>query len=156
MNDKITVRKATEQDLVQLKEFEQGVIVAERPFEPQLRGDPIHYYDLNTLIAADNVHLIVAQLGDEIVASGYVRIEKAKPYMRYGFFGYIGFIFVKKEQRGKGIVELILKELEHWTAAQGVNVLHLDVFAGNQSAIKAYEKFGFSPNLVDMRKIIDN
>lgn len=149
------IRIATIEDLPILKTFEQGVINAERPFEPQLKAEKINYYDLVTLITSEDVHLVVAELGGELIGSGYVRIEKAKPYLKYSFKGYVGFIYVAPEYRGKGIVKLVLSALEEWSDSQGIDALHLDVFSLNTSAIRAYEKFGFRPNLVDMRKMIN-
>ena len=40
------IRQARHTDLDTLFRFEQGVITAERPFDPTLKKDPIHYYDL--------------------------------------------------------------------------------------------------------------
>jgi RimJ/RimL family protein N-acetyltransferase len=34
---------------------------------------------------------------------------------------------------------------------QGVTDFYLDVYADNPSAIRAYEKLGFKPNLVEMK-----
>ncbi|GHF79343.1 GNAT family N-acetyltransferase [Thalassotalea marina] len=149
------IREATLNDLPVLRAFEQGIIEAERPFEPQLKSEQIHYYDLETLITAEHVHLVVVELDGIAIGSGYVRIEKAKPYLKYNFKGYVGFIYVVAEQRGKGIVKLILSALEEWSSMQGVEALHLDVFSQNASAIRAYEKFGFKANLIDMRKMIN-
>ena len=44
------IREAVLEDLPILKEFEQGVIQYERPFAPNLKKDPINYYDLEDLI----------------------------------------------------------------------------------------------------------
>lgn len=152
--ESITFRSATIDDLPLLKEFEQGVISAERPFEPQLKIDPIEYYDLQSMIDADHVNLVVAEVKGTIVASGYLRIEQAKPYIQYSFYGYIGFMYVLPEYRGKGIIQQVMSYLENWGQEQGVTAFHLDVFAENSSAIRAYQKAGYLPNLVDMRKVI--
>ena len=57
----IILRYATEEDLSVLLEFEQGVVTAERPYNPTLIEGEIHYYDLNSLINSENAALIVAE-----------------------------------------------------------------------------------------------
>ncbi|WP_286233492.1 GNAT family N-acetyltransferase [Thalassotalea sediminis] len=150
----LTLRTATLNDIPVLKSLEQGVISAEKPFEACFKNEPVIYYDLVDLIESDESTLVVACKGNEIIASGYVKIKAAKPYLQHRFLGYVGFIFVHAQYRGKRIVEQVLQALEDWCVVQGVNVLHLDVFAENTSAIRAYEKFGFLPHLIDMRKVI--
>ena len=39
----INIRKAHPDDLEKLLEFEQGIISAERPFDPTLKEGKIHY-----------------------------------------------------------------------------------------------------------------
>ena len=46
---KPNIRTATLDDLETLYRFEQGIILAERPFDPTLAKDPISYYDLKEL-----------------------------------------------------------------------------------------------------------
>ena len=150
----VTIRPAKLSDLPTLLEYEQGVIEAERPFVPQMKSTPFQYYDIKALIEADNCHLLVALENDHIIACGYARIEPAKPYLKHKDIGYLGFMFVHPDFRGKGLVGEILQGLEQWLTSQQIEVLHLDVFAENSGAIKAYEKAGFEPYLVDMRKVL--
>lgn len=60
-------------------------------------------------------------------------------------------LYVLPEHRGKGINALVIEKLKTLVKRRGVTQLRLEVFAGNQSAIKAYEKAGFRPLLVEMR-----
>ena len=76
----IQFRTATIEDLPILLQFEQGIINAERPFDPTLKPDPISYYDLKALITSDDSKVIVAINNDIIVASGYAKILKGKSY----------------------------------------------------------------------------
>ena len=46
----IIIRDARLEDLPVLLEFEQGIVTAERPFDPTLAADPISYYDIKRLI----------------------------------------------------------------------------------------------------------
>lgn len=146
------IREATEKDLEILLTFEQGIVTAERPFNSTLKDGEIHYYDLNEFIQSPDAILIVAEEDNEIVGSGYALIKKTeKDYNNFENYAYLGFMYVKPEYRGKGINKVITDELVGWSKSKGISEVRLDVYAQNESAIKAYEKAGFEPLLLTMR-----
>lgn len=147
----LKIRKAISSDLPLLRLFEQGVIEAERPFDKTLKQDPIQYYDLDLMLIAKHIHLVVAEVDGQAVASGYARIEDAKPYNAHAKHAYLGFMYTVTEHRGRGINQEIIKELKRWAKEQGIAELRLDVYYSNASAIRAYEKAGFSKHMVAMR-----
>jgi ribosomal protein S18 acetylase RimI-like enzyme len=147
----IIIRKAVHGDLDTLLQFEQGVISAERPFDVTLKTSDTNYYEIEKMINAQDVELLVAELDNELVGSGYARIEKAKSYLQHELHAYLGFMYVKPEHRGKGINKMIIDELAKWAASKNITELRLDVYHPNESAIKAYEKFGFVKHMVHMR-----
>jgi GNAT superfamily N-acetyltransferase len=146
------IRPARHSDLPTLFRFEQGVIATERPFDPTLNDDPIHYYDLAAMIDAHEVALVVAESDGVLIGSGYARIEPAKPYLRHPLHAYLGFMYVEPSHRGKGINRLIIDALKHWALSRNITELRLDVYHDNTNAIKAYEKAGFSQHLINMRQ----
>lgn len=60
-------------------------------------------------------------------------------------------MYVKPEHRGKGINKLVLDGLVNWAKSRNISEIRLDVYAQNESAVKAYEKAGFESLLVTMR-----
>jgi GNAT superfamily N-acetyltransferase len=149
--DQIIVRKASLQDLNTLFRFEQGVITAERPFDSTLKNGDIYYYELEEMITASHIEIVVAELGHELIGSGYARIEKAKHYLQHEYHAYLGFMYVEPKHRGKGVNMKIINALKEWAISQNIAELRLEVYADNVSAIKAYEKAGFRSNMVEMR-----
>jgi ribosomal protein S18 acetylase RimI-like enzyme len=149
--DKIIIRPATFADIDTLLRFEQGVITAERPFDPTLKDEPINYYDLAEMIERPDIELLVAELNDELIASGYARIEEAKIYLKHPKHAYLGFMFVDPTHRGKGVNQKIITALKNWAAKKNVHELRLEVYYDNLPAIKAYEKIGFSKLMIEMR-----
>ena len=147
----ITIRTATANDIDTLLRFEQGVISAERPFDSTLRPDPNKYYDLDNMLINPLIELAVAESEGNLIGSGYARIEKAKPYLQHEQHAYLGFMFVHPEYRGKGVNQLIIEYLKQWAISRGITELKLDVYCENASAIKAYEKVGFSKYMISMR-----
>lgn len=150
----ISVRKATIEDLPILLKFEQGVIAAERPFDPTIREGDINYYDLNAILAAENIAVFVALINDTIVGSGYARIEDARLYLKHKQHAYLGFMYVEPAYRGKGVNRAIINVITSWAKEKGITELVLDVYVDNEPAIKAYEKAGFKKHLIQMRMSI--
>ncbi|MFV8342140.1 GNAT family N-acetyltransferase [Flavobacterium sp. XS2P39] len=149
--DNITIRKAHPNDLEKLLEFEQGIITAERPFDPTLKEGKIHYYDIEKMISAPHIEVVVAQIDSEIIGSGYARIEAAKPYLNHKLYAYLGFMYTAEKHRGKGVNARIIDALKDWCRSQEILELRLDVYDDNSPAIKAYEKVGFKKHLLNMR-----
>jgi ribosomal protein S18 acetylase RimI-like enzyme len=147
----LIIRSATINDLTTLLLFEQGVINAERPFDNTLKTGHIHYYDLEKMIAATDVELVVAELEGKLIGSGYARIETAKPYLKHPQHAYLGFMYVVPEYRGKGVNKRIVEALAAWCISEKITELRLDVYNDNQAAILAYEKAGFKKHMIEMR-----
>ena len=150
------VRKATLKDLPTLLEFEQGLIEAERPMDPTIKDGDISYYDISLLIKNDNSDVFVVELDSEIVASGYAKILEDRPYLKHDKQGYLGFMFVPEKHRGNSYNKLIMDALLLWCKERQVYELRLDVYDTNPSAIRAYEKAGFTKHLINMRLDIEN
>ncbi|MFV5688981.1 GNAT family N-acetyltransferase [Flavobacterium sp. ZT3R25] len=147
----INIRKAHPNDLEKLLEFEQGIITAERPFDPTLKEGKIHYYNIEKMISAADVELLVAEIDSEIIGCGYARIETAKPYLNHETYAYLGFMYTNENHRGKGVNSRIIEALKDWCHSKDISELRLDVYNDNSPAIKAYEKVGFKKHLINMR-----
>ena len=152
----IKIRKATLLDLKQLLVFEQDLIKAERPFDPTLKPDPINYYDLKSLLTSPLAEVLVAEADNKVIASGYARIDKSKPFLKHTTHAYLGFMYVLPEYRGQGINKQIMDALKDWAVSQNITEFSLEVYYDNISAIKAYEKIGFSRYILEMRYNLDD
>ncbi|MES2372101.1 MAG: GNAT family N-acetyltransferase [Bacteroidota bacterium] len=148
----IEIREAASQDIITLLQFEQGLISAERPFDSTLGKGEIHYYDLEMMITAPHIQLLVAELDGELIASGYARIEDAKPYLEHKKHAYLGFMYTVPKHRGKGVNQKIIEALKEWSVSKGITELTLDVYCENAPAIRAYEKVGFVKYMISMRR----
>jgi RimJ/RimL family protein N-acetyltransferase len=182
----ITIRPATIADLPTLLRFEQGVISAERPMDPTIQDGPIHYYDLDKMLASPHIHLVVAETDADakitdstnstygsdstnstdgsdstdstdstdypiLIGSGYARIDPSRHYLKHTRHAYCGFMYVDPAYRGKGVNQLIIDALKAWARSKNLTELRLDVYPVNEAAVRAYEKAGFTPYLINMR-----
>lgn len=134
-----------------LLQFEQGVIAAEQPFDCTLRTRDVRYYDLDEMIKAAHIELLVAEQDGGVIGCGYARIEKSKHYLQHLQHAYLGFMFTHPDHRGKGVNLAIINALKKWAAAQNVFELRLEVYTENTAAVKAYKKAGFNPLMLEMR-----
>ena len=150
MSDLI-IRTAVQADLPILKEFEQGIIATERPFNDSLKSEYICYYDIGALIDGENSRVLVAEDDGVIVGSGYARIRESKAHLTHDFHVYLGFMFVASTHRGQGINQLVIQSLIRWGKTRGMQDFYLEAYADNNSALKAYEKLGFKTSLLEMK-----
>lgn len=144
-------REAIMNDIDQLFALEQKVVEAERPYNADIKkGKPI-YYDMADLIAGDDSLLLVVEEDTEIVATGYAQIRSSKPSLQHENHAYLGFMYVSPKFRGKGLNQKVIKKLISWSETQGIKDHYLDVYSGNASAIRAYEKIGFQSSMIEMK-----
>ena len=59
--------------------------------------------------------------------------------------------YFRRHCRGLSINSKIIEYLKNWCISQNIFEMRLDVYDTNQSAVKAYEKFGFKKDMVNMR-----
>ena len=151
MDMEIRLRKAGTADLPVLEQFEQALIRDERPFDPTIRQAPVRYYDLPGLITGPDSQLLVAEVGDRVVGSGYAARRSPRPYLDHTAYAYFGFMYTLPEFRGKGINGRIVEALKAWARKQGLSEMRLTVYQDNLPAVRAYEKQGFRPHILEMR-----
>ncbi|MCJ8315074.1 MAG: GNAT family N-acetyltransferase, partial [Saccharospirillaceae bacterium] len=86
-------RKAIIADLPILLQLEQKVIEAERPFNSAIKSEQTMYYDVEQLIVNDDTYMLVVQLKDSIIATGYAQIRESKVSLIHETHAYLGFMF---------------------------------------------------------------
>jgi len=147
----ISIRPAVNADLPKLAEFLQFLVNAERPFDVTLKEGEIFYYDIQELILDSKSEVLVIDFNNQIIGCGYAQIRDAKPYQKHEFFGYLGFMYVDPEFRGRGYNNQLINSLKKWVRSQGITEVRLEVYHENAAAVNAYKKAGFEPILTTMR-----
>ena len=119
--------------------------------DARLSKGMVRYYDLAGMLVDDSVEMLLAVDDSTPIGCGFARLEKAKAHLRHRHEAYLGLMYVDPDFRGRGVNRQLLDHLIQWCRLKGVLELRLDVYAGNQPALRAYEKAGFSGSLVEMR-----
>ena len=81
----------------------------------------------------------------------YALIKKSPPYKDPEHYAYLGFMYVAPDHRGKGLNGALCTKLIDWAKDRNITEVQLDVYAQNKSALDAYTKIGFKPDLLKMR-----
>ena len=148
----MTIRPAVSTDLEILLAFEQEIISAERPFNNTLKDGEIHLYDLNQLMESEKSAVVVAEIENEIIGSGFAAIkEETDLFVKHRQFVYLGFMYVKPAHRGKGVSKAIIETLMGWAIAHDIHEIRLQLYNENIIAKKAYQKAGFKGHMLEMR-----
>ena len=90
-------------------------------------------------------------VNNQLVGSGYALIKKSPAYKKPERYAYLGFMYVVPNHRGKGLNGALCAKLIDWAKKHDINEVQLDVYAENKSALNAYSKIGFKPDLLKMR-----
>lgn len=149
--DNIKIRQAGENDLEVLIEFEQEIIKAERVFDNSLKDEETYYYNFRDLIASPKAKVLVAEIENEIVGSGYAAVREAEHYLKHAEYAYLGLMYVKPAYRGRGINQQILQVLKEWITGKNLTEIRLVVYDENILAKNAYQKAGFKAHVLEMR-----
>ena len=145
------IREATAADLPELLAFEQGVVESERPYDSSLKPGAVHYYDIAKLIANSDSLILVAENAGQLAGTGHATLKRSKDQFDHDRHAYLGLMYVEPSHRGQGIIQRIIEELLVWSRGEGVTDFFLDVYTGNESAVRAYEKFGFRTHMLEMK-----
>ena len=146
------IRPAKPNDLTTLLDFEQKIIAVERPMDPTIIKDKkINYYPIKDYIDADDTEVLVAENDGKIIGSVYGQVRPRKDFFTTTHLGYIGFMYVRKQYRGQGVSQQLIKSITQWFHQQKISEIILHVYAKNPAAIRAYEKVGFKNHLIEMR-----
>jgi len=147
----IHIREATAADLPALLACEQEIVESERPFNNKIKDGSVHYYDIAKMVASDESLVLVAEDGDQVVGTGLATLRTSLDHFKHDRHAYLGLMFVEPSHRGQGIIQDVIERLMSWARAKGISDYYLDVYAENKPALRAYEKFGFKGNLLEMR-----
>jgi len=148
--EELIFRAAQLPDVPSLLKMEQALIESERPFDSALKARDAIYYDLEFLISDPDSYLMVVEAHNKIVGSTSGQLRQSKDCHEHERHCYLGFIYVDPGFRGRGIASDLIEALKAWSVSHGVKQFFLEVYTKNESAIRAYEKAGFSGLSVKM------
>lgn len=104
------------------------------------RKEPILFAFAKAILHRKRVHTQIAIDGGEPV--GYITIVFGK-FQKVGETAYI-VVGVRASHRGHGVGTALLTEAEKFARSRKMHRMELEVFEGNQGAVRLYEKLGYA------------
>jgi GNAT superfamily N-acetyltransferase len=87
-----------------------------------------------------------------LISANLLETPTTGMYRYSGPIVWIGDIVVTKTARGHGIGGLLLAEIEAWARSRGAAHLQLNMHYGNAAALGLYERNGYRPTDIRLRK----
>ena len=145
----ISVRKATADDYNSLCELFDEIDALHRDNLPHIFQKPNgaarekDYY--LGLIADENVALLVAEVGENLVGfvHAIVRDTPAMPVFVPRRYAIVDSIVVKSGFQNHGIGRILMDKMQAWAIVKGATSIELHVYEFNETAISFYERLGY-------------
>ena len=154
------IRKATLDDLEQIKDLKLQAKASEARYNPSLapvedNREMYLRYLRNDLTSEDRA-VFVATDGDEAVGVITGRIHTTLPIRVRRRQGNISNLFVAPQHREKGVAAKLVAELLRWFRGEGIADVYLGVHCGNAPALKMFRELGFQDYLIEFKKDIES
>ena len=148
----IVVRQARESDVSAIRHLEKQLINFERPYDSDIReGEDISYYNLEKLLASDNIYLVVAEVDEQIVGCAFGEVIKSLDWAKSNFIGHIRMVYIEEVYRKHGVGKAIFVELKEWFREKKIENVFIEFYQKNINAFEAYKKLGFSSYTMVMK-----
>ena len=160
IEDNMTIRAARlPDDEPAILSFILGLQKFEKDFEANRRLDPTfateHWADVSSQAAARGA-LFIAESGGKAVGWAFVVEEPGDLFVekRERRHGFVAELFVEAPARGQGHGRALIAACEDWTRLRGMTVLIVGVLTGNDKAAAVYQRDGFAPYNLFLRKYL--
>ena len=139
--------------------FIWGLQKFENAFEPNRRLDSgfadEHWADVRRQVAERGAMFIAENDGGP-VGWAFVVEEAGDLFVKEGErrYGFIAELYVETSARGQGHGRALIAACEDWSRGRGMTVLIIGVLTGNGKAAAVYQRDGFAPYNLFMRKYL--
>jgi GNAT superfamily N-acetyltransferase len=139
--------------------FIWGLQKFENAFEPNRRLDPgfadQHWADVRRQ-AAERGGFFIAEADGRPVGWAFVVEETGDLFVKQSErrYGFVAELFVEASARGQGHGRALIAACEDWSRRRGMTVLIIGVLTGNDKAAAVYQRDGFAPYNLFMRKYL--
>ena len=155
----MTIRFATEADIPGMIELLKQVGQVHHEIRPDLFRAGAQKYDeaaLSALLSDEKRPILIAELEGKVAGYAFciLQITENDPVLCDRKVLYIDDLCVEETLRGHGIATALYQRTLEFARELGCDAVTLNVWCGNDSAMKFYEKSGFKPQKVGMEVIL--
>ena len=151
----MTIRFASEKDIPQMIDLLRQVGEIHHQIRPDLFRAGAQKYDeaaLGRLLADKNRPIIAGVEEDKMVGYAFCILQETKndPVLRDRKTLYIDDLCVDENVRGGGVAKAIYQGVLDYARSIGCDAVTLNVWCGNDRAMRFYEKCGLKPQKLGM------
>ena len=151
----VKIREATLKDIEVLDNLQNKLGQYEKNFHPFIKKKGrIMYHtlkDLRELIKSKNALVLLAEINEKVIGSGFCRILKnTADWSVYSKRAIIRQVFVEEKYRRRDIGKRIIDKLVDWLHKRKIYDIRVMVLSENSNALKAYHKYGFKEYVFEM------
>ena len=155
----MTIRFATEADIPGMIDLLKQVGQVHHEIRPDLFRAGAQKYDeaaLSALLSDEKRPILIAELEGKVAGYAFciLQITENDPVLCDRKVLYIDDLCVEETLRGHGIATALYQRTLDFARELGCDAVTLNVWCGNDSAMKFYEKSGFKPQKVGMEVIL--
>lgn len=151
----MTIRFATEQDIPQMIDLLRQVGEVHHQIRPDLFRSGAQKYDeaaLKKLLADEKRPILAGVVDGKMVGYAFCVLQETKndPVLCDRKTLYIDDLCVEKDVRGGGVAQAIYRSVLDYAREIHCDAVTLNVWCGNDRAMRFYEKCGLKPQKIGM------
>ena len=155
----MNIRFACQNDIPGMIELLKQVGQVHHQIRPDLFRAGAQKYDekaLSALLSDPSRPILIADLDGQVAGYAFciLQVTENDPVLRDRKVLYIDDLCVEEAQRGRGIATALYRRTLEFARELHCDAVTLNVWCGNDSAMKFYKKSGFKPQKVGMEVIL--
>ena len=155
----MTIRFAESRDIPGMIELLKQVGQVHHEIRPDLFRAGAQKYDeaaLERLLADDERPILIADLEGRVAGYAFciLQVTENDPVLRDRRVLYIDDLCVDEQHRGRGIATELYRQVLTYARQLHCDAVTLNVWCGNDSAMRFYEKSGLKPQKVGMEAVL--
>lgn len=155
----MVIRFAENRDIPGMIDLLQQVGEVHHQIRPDLFRSGAQKYnvaDLEALLADPNRPIFIADLDGQVAGYAFCILQETRdnPVLCDRKVLYIDDICVDEQKRGHGIATALYSRVVEFARELGCHSVTLNVWCGNDSAMKFYEKCGMKPQKIGMETVL--
>ena len=155
----MVIRFAENRDIPGMIDLLQQVGEVHHQIRPDLFRSGAQKYnvaDLEALLADPNRPIFIADLDGQVAGYAFCILQETRdnPVLCDRKVLYIDDICVDEQKRGHGIATALYSRAVEFARELGCHSVTLNVWCGNDSAMKFYEKCGMKPQKIGMETVL--
>jgi ribosomal protein S18 acetylase RimI-like enzyme len=155
----MTIRFACDRDIPGMIDLLQQVGEVHHRIRPDLFRAGAQKYDeaaLNALLTDPNRPILAAEIEGKLVGYAFciLQVTENDPVLCDRKVLYIDDLCVEETLRGQGIAGALYERVLEYARELDCDAVTLNVWCGNENAMKFYEKCGLKPQKIGMETIL--